>query len=153
MTQELYLEDLAVGQIFRAGPLLVEEEEALSFARRYDPQYFHTDPEAAKSSFFGGLAASGWLTAALTMRMLVQGGAPLAKGLIGAGAEIAWPRPVRPGDTLRIETEVMKITASASRPERGSVICKTTTYNQRDEVVQLLTARMLAFARDGRARN
>jgi acyl dehydratase len=148
MTQGLYLEDLAVGQIFRAGPLAVGAEEMIRFARDYDPQYFHTDPEAAKSSMFGGLVASGWLTAALTMRMLNEGGAPFADGVIGAGGELAWPRPVRPGDSLRIESEVMKITPSRSRPDRGSVICKTTTFNQKDEVVQTLTAKLIVFARD-----
>ena len=148
MTQGLYLEDLAVGQIYRAGPLTLEAEEMLRFAREYDPQYFHTDPEAAKSSMFGGLIASGWLTAALTMRMLVGGGAPFADGVIGAGGELAWPRPVRPGDSLRIESEVLKITPSRSHPGRGAVISKTTTFNQKDEVVQTLTAKLIVFARD-----
>ena len=86
MTQGLYLEDLAVGQIYRAGPLTIEAEEMLRFARQYDPQYFHTDSEAAKSSMFGGLIASGWLTAALTMRLLIEGGAPFADGVIGPAA-------------------------------------------------------------------
>ena len=151
MTQKLYLEDLAVGQIYRAGPRAVEAEEMLRFAREYDPQYFHTDPERAKASMFGGLIASGWLTAALTMRLLIEGGAPFADGVIGAGGELAWPRPVRPGDSLRIESEVLKITPSLSRPDRGSVITKTTTYNQNNEVVQTLTAKLIVFARAGRA--
>ncbi len=150
MTQRLYLEDLAVGQIYRAGPLTLEAEEMLRFARQYDPQYFHTDPEAAKSSMFGGLIASGWLTAALTMRLLIEGGAPFADGVIGAGGELAWPRPVRPGDSLRIESEVLKISPSRSRPDRGTVICKTTTFNQNNEVVQTLTAKLVVFARAGR---
>jgi acyl dehydratase len=150
MARELYLEDLAVGQVFRMGPLTVEAEEMIRFARQYDPQFFHTDPEAAKSSFFGGLVASGWLTAALTMRLLVDGGAPFAEGVIGAGGELAWPRPVRPGDSLRIESEVLKITPSRSRPDRGSVMTKTTTFNQNNEVVQTLTAKLVVFARGGR---
>ena len=151
MTRGLYLEDLAVGQIFRMGPRTIEAEEMLSFARQYDPQYFHTDPEAAKSSMFGGLVASGWLTAAVTMRLLVDGGAPFADGVIGAGGELAWPRPVRPGDSLRIESEVLNITPSRSRPDRGNVICKTTTFNQNNQVVQTLTAKLIVFARAGRA--
>jgi len=150
MTRGLYLEDLAVGQIFCAGPVAVEAEEMIRFARQYDPQYFHTDPEAAKSSMFGGLIASGWLTASLTMRLLIEGGAPFAEGVIGAGGELAWPRPVHPGDSLRIESEVIKITPSRSNPDRGSVVCKTTTFNQRDEVVQTLTAKLIVFARAGR---
>ena len=150
MTQGLYLEDLAVGQTFRAGPLSVDVEELVRFARDYDPQYFHTDPEAAKSSMFGGLIASGWLTAALTMRLLIEGGAPFADGVIGAGGELAWPRPVRPGDSLRIESEVLNIAPSRSRPDRGNVICKTTTFNQNNQVVQTLTAKLIVFARAGR---
>jgi acyl dehydratase len=147
MTEKLYLEDLAIGQKFRAGPLTVELGEMLRFAGAYDPQHFHTDPEAAKSSVFGELIASGWLTAALTMRLLVEGGAPIAGGLIGAGAELTWPRPVRAGDTLRIESEVVKIAPSQSRPDRGVVTVRTKTFNQRDETVQVLMAKMIVFAR------
>lgn len=151
MTEKLYLEDLAVGQVFRAGPLRLEAEDMIRFARAYDPQYFHIDPEAAKDSMFGGLIASGWLTAALTMRMLVDGGAPFARGVIGAGGELAWPRPVRPGDSLRIESKITNIVASRSRADRGSVTTVTTTFNQRDEAVQILTAKLVVFARGASA--
>ncbi|MFY9628640.1 MAG: MaoC family dehydratase [Methylocystis sp.] len=150
MPQKLYLEDLAVGQRFKAGSLTISEQEIVRFARDYDPQYFHLDAEAAKSSMFGGLVASGWQTAALTMRMLIEGGAPFADGTIGAGGELAWPRPVRPGDTLHIESEVIKITPSRSRADRGIVTFKTTTFNQKDEPVQILTANLIVFSRAGR---
>jgi acyl dehydratase len=151
MTQGLYLEDLVVGQVFRAGEVIVTAEEIVRFARDYDPQYFHLDAEAAKSSMFGGLVASGWLTAALTMRMLIEGGAPFAGGAIGAGGELAWPRPVRPGDSLRIESEVLKITPSRSGSGRGIATVKTTTFNQKNEQVQILTANLIVFTRPGQA--
>jgi len=147
MTDKLYLEDLAVGQSFSAGPRTIGAEEIIRFARDYDPQYFHTDAEAAKASMFGGLIASGWQTAAITMRMLIEGGAPFAGGVIGMGGELAWPRPVRPGDTLRLESKITNIAPSHSRRDRGVVTVTTTTFNQKDETVQLLTAKLMVFAR------
>src|SRR6185369_17337284 len=98
-----------------------DAEQIKAFARQFDPQPFHLDEAAAKNSIFQGLAASGWHTAALTMRLLVSGGLPLAGGSIGAGGEIAWPRPTRPGDILQVESEVTAVTPSRSRPDRGIV--------------------------------
>jgi acyl dehydratase len=143
----LYLEDLSVGQVFRSEPRVVTLEEMIAFARDNDPQYFHVDAEAAKASLFGELIASGWQTAALSMRLLVEGPAPFAGGLIGVGAEISWPKPVRPGDSIRIEGEVTDINRSRSRPDRGIVTVRLTTYNQRDEPVQRIAARAVVFAR------
>ena len=143
----LYLEDLSVGQVFRSEPRVVTLEEMIAFARDNDPQYFHVDAEAAKGSLFGELIASGWQTAALSMRLLVEGPAPFAGGLIGVGAEISWPKPVRPGDSIRIEGEVTDINRSRSRPDRGIVTVRLTTYNQRDEPVQRIAARAVVFAR------
>jgi len=143
----LYLEDLSIGQAFRSEPRVVTLEEMITFARDNDPQYFHVDAEAAKASLFGGLIASGWQTAALSMRLLVEGPAPFAGGLIGVGAEISWMKPVRPGDSIRIEGEVADINRSRSRPDRGIVTVRLTTYNQRDEPVQRITARAVVFAR------
>lgn len=151
MTGELYLEDLEVGQRLQAGEIRIAAEDIIRFARDNDPQYFHLDPEAAKSSMFGGLVASGWQTAALSMRLLIERGAPFAGGVIGAGGELAWLRPVRPGDVLRIESEVLKITLSRTHPERGIAVVRTTTYNQRDEPVQILTANLVVPTRQGRA--
>ena len=94
----LYLEDLSEGQIFRSEPRVLAAEEIIRFARDNDPQYFHIDAEAAKASLFGGLVASGWQTAALSMRLLIEGPAPFAGGLVGMGAELSWPKPVRPGE-------------------------------------------------------
>ena len=143
----LYLEDLSVGQVFRSEPRVVTLEEMIAFARDNDPQYFHVDAETAKASLFGGLIASGWQTAAVSMRLLVEGPAPFAGGLVGVGAEISWMKPVRPGDSIRIEGEVTDINRSRSRPDRGIVTVRLTTYNQRDEPVQRIAARAVVFAR------
>jgi acyl dehydratase len=149
--RKLYLEDLAVGRSFRGGPITLELSDLTRFAREYDPQYFHTDPDAAKASIFGGLVGSGWQTAALTMRMLIQDSATFADGLVGLGGDLAWSRPVRPGDTLRAIGEVTKIAPSRSRPDRGVVTMDCRTVNQRDEIVLTLKADLLVFARGGRA--
>src|SRR5882724_3314027 len=139
----LYLEDLAVGRRFTSATHVIDAAQIKAFARQFDPQPFHLDDEAAKSTLFAGLAASGWHTAAITMRLLVEGGAPIAGGVIGAGGEIGWPRPTRPGDILRVESEVLEITPSRSRSDRGMITLRTETRNQRDEVVQVLTAKVV----------
>jgi acyl dehydratase len=139
----LYLDDLAAGQRFTSRSLTVEAAAIKAFAAAFDPQPFHLDEAAARASLFGGLAASGWHTAALTMRLLVEGGAPIAGGIVGAGGEIAWPRPTRPGDVLRVESEVLAVTPSRSRPDRGTVTLRSTTLNQNGEAVQILTAKLV----------
>jgi acyl dehydratase len=139
----LYFEDFAVGQVYRSGTLSVDTPAIKSFAAQFDPQPFHLDETAAQATLFRGLAASGFHTAALTMRLLVDGGAPIAGGIVGAGLdELRWPRPVRPGDTLRTESEVLELRASRSRPE-GFVKMRTTTLNQNDEPVQVMVANLL----------
>ena len=145
----LFLEDLSVGQVFRSEPRVVTREEMIAFARDNDPQDFHLDAEAGEASLFGGLVASGWQTAALSMRLLVEGPAPVAGGLVGVGAEISWMKPVRPGDSIRIEGEVTDIKRSRSRPDRGIVSFRLTTYNQRNEPVQRIAARAVVLARGG----
>jgi acyl dehydratase len=142
----LYLDDLAAGDRFDSGTLVVEADEVRSFAMRFDPQPFHLDEAAARDSVFGGLAASGWHTAALTMRLLVQS-LPFGNGVIGAGTELSWPQPVRPGDVLRVSTTVLEVTPSRSKPDRGIVTCRTETLNQHGECVQRTTARLLVFRR------
>ena len=139
----LYLEDLAVGQKFGSGTVRVDAEAIKAFAREFDPQPFHLDEEAAKASFFQGLAASGWHTAALTMRLLVTGAFTPAGGLVGAGNEISWTRPVRPGDVLRVESEVLEVRPSKSRPHQGMVKMRNTTFNQNDEPVQVIVANLI----------
>jgi acyl dehydratase len=140
----LYLEDLAVGQSFRSGTVTVDPVRLKSFAAEFDPQPFHLDEQAAAASPFGGLVASGWHTAALTMRLLVEGDLKVAGGLVGAGVEeIRWPRPVRPGDTLRVESEVLEVRPSGSRPDRGVVRVRSTTLNQDDRPVMVQVASLI----------
>lgn len=139
----LYLEDLHEGQRFVSPGHMVTAAEIKAFAAEFDPQPFHLDEAAAEASFFGGLAASGWHTAALTMRLLVTSGLPIAGGVIGAGGDVQWPRPTRPGDTLTVVSEVIAAKPSNSRPERGMVTVRSETLNQAGEVVQVMTARLV----------
>jgi acyl dehydratase len=141
--RRLYLEDLRVGLTFTSGTHQVDAAQIKAFAREFDPQPFHLDDEAAKSTLFGGLAASGWHTAAITMRLQVEAGLPLAGGIIGGGGEIGWPRPTRPGDILRVVNEIEEVTPSRSRPDRGTATVRCETRNQRDEVVQTLRVRLV----------
>src|SRR4051794_4032622 len=127
MSDRLTLDDLTVGQRFVSGTHRVDAEEIMAFAREFDPQPFHLDEATAKDTLFGGLAASGWHTAAMTMRLLVDAGLPLAGGIIGAGGELAWPQPTRPDDILRVESEVLEITPSRSRPDRGTALVRCVT--------------------------
>src|ERR1700736_871819 len=133
--KQLYLDDLHVGQRFTSGPYLMEEARIKQFAAEFDPQPFHLDETAAQASVFKGLAASGWHTAALAMRLLVTGGLPFANGIVGVGGEIAWPRPTRPGDILRVESEIVEITPSRSKPNQGIVTVRSTMVNQSGEAV------------------
>ncbi len=142
-----YLDDLKVGQRFVSGAHELDAAQIKAFAAEFDPQRFHLDEEAAKDSFFGGLVASGWHTASNTMKLLVEGGAPLAGGVIGAGGELVWPRPTRPGDRLHVESEIIEITPSRSRPERGTVTVRSETLNQRGEIVQAMTAKLVVQRR------
>ncbi len=146
---KLYLDDFTVGQIFRSNSLRVTEADIKAFAEQYDPQPFHLDDAAARATLFGGLAASGWHTMALTMRLLVDGGAPIAGGIIGGGAdELRWPRPVRPGDELTVESEVLEIRPSRSRPQQGMLRMRSTTFNQNGEPVQSFVANLVVPRRD-----
>lgn len=145
---KLYLEDLRVGQRFTSGTYLMEADRIKAFAAEFDPQPFHLDEAAAEASVFRGLAASGWHTAAVAMRLLVTGGLPLANGSVGLGGEIAWPRPTRPGDMLHVESEVVEIVPSRSKPNQGVVTVKSQMLNQRGEPVYVFTARILVFRRN-----
>jgi acyl dehydratase len=148
MSVTLYLEDFTAGQTHSTGTLRVDAEAIKAFARQFDPQPFHLDEEAAGSSLFGGLAASGWHTAALTMRLLVDSEMKPAGGIVGAWAEeLKWPRPVRPGDELRVEVEILEVRASRSRPGQGFVKCRSTTLNQDGEPVQQLVMNLFVPSR------
>jgi acyl dehydratase len=139
-----YLEDFAAGQTFGSGRLRVDADQIKSFAAQFDPQPFHLDDEAAGKSVFRGLAASGWHTAALTLRLLVEGELKPAGGIVGAGFdEFRWPRPVRPGDEVRLESEVLEVRPSKSRPEQGLIKVRTTTLNQDGEPVQIMVANLV----------
>lgn len=139
----MFLEDFTVGDRFSGGAIAVTVDGIKAFAREFDPQPFHTDEEAAKDTFFGGLAASGWHTAAITMRLLAEFGPHVAGGLIGGGCEVAWPSPTRPGDVLRVECEILAVTPSRTRPERGMVLMRSETKNQHGEVREVLTAKLV----------
>jgi len=118
-----------------------------AFAAEFDPRPFHLDESAAQDSIFKGLAASGWHTAAIAMRLLVDGGLPFAHGIVALGGEIAWPRPTRPGDTLHVDSEVVEIRPSRSKPQQGIVTVRSTMLNQGGEAVYLLTAKLLVLPR------
>lgn len=143
-----YLDNFDVGQTFGSGRVTVTAEGIKTFAGEFDPQPFHLDEEAARGSLFGGLVASGWYTASLTMRLLVDGPLSPVGGLIGAGCdELRWPRPVHPGDELHILSEVLGVRELASRPGSGMVKLRTTTFNQNDEPVQIFVANLLVPCR------
>jgi acyl dehydratase len=144
----LFLEDFSAGRIFGTGRLRVDSPGIKRFAAEFDPQPFHLDETAAVDSIFGSLAASGWHTAALTMRLLVDSELKPAGGLIGLGFdELRWPRAVRPGDELRVETEVLEVRQSKSRPDQGLVKVRMTTMNQTDEPVQIAVANLIVRRR------
>jgi len=143
----LYLDDLHVGQRFTSDSYHMDENRIKAFAAEFDPQPFHLDEAVAQASVFSGLSASGWHTAAVTMRLLVTGGLPLANGIIGLGGELAWPRPTRPGDTLRVESEIQEILPSRSKPNQGVVKVRSSTLNQHGEPVYVFTAKVLVFKR------
>ena len=141
---ERYLEEFAVGQTWGSGTVRIDERQIKAFAAEFDPQPFHLDDTAASQSLFGGLAASGWHTAAVTMRLLVESEVTPAGGIVGVGAdELRWLRPVRPGDELRVESEVLDVRPSKSRPHQGLIKIRATTLNQKGEAVQVFVANLL----------
>jgi acyl dehydratase len=143
----LYLDDMSVGMKFSSGTYLMDEAGIKAFAEQFDPQPFHLDEAAAQASVFKGLSASGWHTAAVSMRLLILGGLPFASGAVGLGGDLEWPRPTRPGDVLHVESEIVEIIPSRSKPNQGIVRVRNTTLNQNHEPVQVFTAKILAFKR------
>ena len=140
----MYLDDFAVGQTFGSGRLVVDKEQIKRFASDFDPQPFHLDENAAQRTLFRGLAASGWHTAAVTMRLLVESELKPAGGIVGAGFdEFRWPRPVRPGDELHLECEILEVRPSKSRTDQGLIKVRTTTLNQNNEPVQIQVGNLL----------
>ncbi len=144
----LYLDDFTPGRTFTTGTVTVTQDEIIAFAAQFDPQPFHLDPAAAKATFFQGLAASGWHTASLTMRLLIGSEMSPAGGLIGAGVdELTWLRPVRPGDTLRADSEILEVRPSRSRPTQGLVKARVMTLNQNEDPVQRFVTNLVVQAR------
>jgi acyl dehydratase len=149
MTDELWLDDIHVGHKFRTDVYDLTADDIVEFATKWDPQPFHVSDETARGTFFKGLAASGWHTAAITMRLLVTSGMPLANGIIGAGGEVAWPTATRPGDHLHVEGEVVDVHTAKPNATRGFVTIAFDTLNQDGEVRQSSKARLLVFAKPG----
>src|SRR5437899_8577497 len=144
-----YFEDLKAGDRFKSGTYKVTEEQIISFARESDTQPFHLDPALARQTMFKGLIASGWHTAAITMRLFVQT-LNFAEGAIGLGVdELRWPHAVKPGDVLQVETEIVDLRESRSKPSHGVVRIRNVTINQRGEVVQTMFASALVLRRSG----
>lgn len=138
----LYLNELHVGQRFESETHVLDAAQIKEFAGQFDPQAFHLDETAAATGFFGGLVASGWHTACLTMKLII-GSVPIAGGLIGAGGDISWLKPTRPGDAIRVVSEVMEIVPSRSRPDRGMVTLRSETFNQDGELLQVMRANLV----------
>ncbi len=141
--RRLYFDDLHVGQRFVTATHALDAAQIIAFAQVFDPQPFHMDDAAARATLFGGLAASGWHTASISMRLLISSGPPIAGGIIGSGGELSWPRPTYPGDILRVESEILERVPSRSRPERGMVVIRNETRNQRDEILQIFTPKLV----------
>jgi acyl dehydratase len=151
--EKLYLDDLTEGAQYTSDTLEVTEADIKRFAREFDPQPFHLDDEAARSTLFGGLAASGWHTAAITMRLMTEGGVPIGGGLVGLGGEISWPKPTRPGDVLHVVSVVTEIRPSKSKPGQGIVTTTSETINQAGDVVQKFVAKLVVYTRAQAAQN
>ena len=149
MNTPLYLDDISVGDRFTSGEHAMDEAQIKAFAEQFDPQPFHLDDAAAQATLFGGLAASGWHTAAVTMRLQVTSGLPIAGGIIGAGGELSWPRPTRANDVLHVVSEVVQVQPSKSKPDRGMVTVRSETRNQHGDVLQVSTVRVVVPRRPG----
>ena len=143
----LWLEDIEVGSHYRTADHHITTDEIVEFASWFDPQPFHLGDDGAAGTIFGSIAASGWHTASVTMRLLVTSGIPIATGIIGASLELAWLAPTRPGDVLHVDLTVTDVVPSRSKPERGFITCTYDTVNQHGEVRQRTTARLLIFRR------
>lgn len=143
---DVWLGEFQVGDYYVSDTYEVTEEEIITFAKQYDPQYFHTDPEQAKDSFFKGLASSGWLTGSIMMKLQVACN-PFGFDLIGLEVNLEWPSPTRPGDILHIITEITDIKLSRSKPNQGIVSIKTTTKNQHGDIRMIMNNKILGFKR------
>src|SRR5260370_16564308 len=142
--KEHYFDDLKVGDRFKSEPLEVTEKQVIEFAHKFDPQMFHLTRKSAERTIFKGLVASGWHTGAMTMRLFVQT-LNFAEGAIGLGVDdLRWPNAVRPGDVLKVETEILELRPSRSKPNYGIIRLRNVTTNQRGEIVQTMTANAIS---------
>ncbi|MBN8647283.1 MAG: MaoC family dehydratase [Caulobacterales bacterium] len=137
-----YFEDFVIGQEFLSSTYELTKEEIIEFAKKFDPQIFHTDEESAKQTFFGGLAASGWHTASISMKLQVESEMKVAGGMIGAGVEVSWPMPTRAGHILQVTSKVIDIKPINSRPSHGFVTMQSETKNQFGEILQKQVAKL-----------
>ena len=144
----LFLEDLAVGDLFESRSISISAEDIKAFASEYDPQHFHLDEELSEGSYFGGLSASGWHVGSLTMRLLTES-LPIGGGVIGGGVDVRWKSATRPGDRLKIVTEIKSVEPSNSKPDRGKVTVFITTSNQDNEIRQTIESTLLVFRKKG----
>jgi acyl dehydratase len=143
-----YFEDFKVGDSFKGGSIDVSQDAIIAYARQFDPQPFHLDPEAAAGTMFGELVASGWHTASMTMRLFATSDINIVNGVIGGGVEqLSWPCPVRPGDRLTVRSEVIETRPSKSKPDRGMLKVRVDTLNQDGAVVQSFIANLVAIRR------
>lgn len=142
----IWLDECAIGDVYVSDTYTVTEEEIITFAKQYDPQYFHTDPEKAKDSFFKGLASSGWLTAGIMMKLQVTSN-PFGFDLVGVEVKLEWPSPTRAGDILQIRTEIKDIKMSRSKPNQGILTVETITKNQEGDVRMIMQNKILGFTR------
>lgn len=146
--QRYHYDELSVGQRFASATgITMDRGRMIEFAQEFDPQPYHLSDEGASGSLFGSLSASGWHTAAVTMRLLTEGGLPIAGGIIASSIQLSWPKPARPGDTLHVESEVLEILPSKSRPGRATVTTRSDTINQDGDVVQSTTAKLVVGKR------
>lgn len=144
--QVLYLEDIQVGQQFVSQTYEVTEAEVITFAKQYDPQVFHTDPTLAKKTFFDGLAASGWMTAAITSRLFIDA-MPFEEGMVGVDVSMQWPKPTRPGEILTAVCTITKVTPSRSKPHQGFIEMEVITSNQHDQPLQKAAITFISFTK------
>jgi acyl dehydratase len=144
-----YFEDFKVGDTFAGGTIDVTQDAIIAYARQFDPQPFHTDSETAKKTMFGELVASGWHTASMTMSLFATSEIRIVNGIIGGGVEqLAWPRPVHPGDRLSVRSEILETRPSRSKPDRGMIRVKVETLNQSGEVVQSFVGQLVVLKRN-----
>lgn len=148
MKKNLYFEDFSIGQVFISNSYQITSQEIIEFAKKYDPQIFHTDEELAKNSFFGKLVASGWHTAAITMKLIIESDMKIVGGMIGAGVEISWPKPTLPNDILTVYSTIIELNEPKSRPDCGFILVESLTKNQNDEILMREKSRVMVKKRN-----